>query len=466
MVGNLPLMEQINDIAQKEKDTNVPILEAGIQFWTGVADLLERNHRALADAADRVAEQWRDPTHVTAFQDPVNGGLESLEKSVRTILQAKPQEAARKAIEEIEAITREIAEILSQYIEVYNLAVHIETRAKANPMGYEQQMLGQLEKKMQELEQQATVALKRMGTQGYAPATPPVKAAGENHTWNGSQSASSASAASAGGSGTVSASSDSGTPADLDTEAPDTIPIGTGEDFAQTHAEASTDTPSDLTLAGGPAPAPAPPVAASPPATPPAGPAGPGTGMPIAPVAAGLGARTAGIGRVPIIPTAAALGGARGTAGGQIPQAAKVPGGIVAANGKAPALPTDSAGTTAVSSARKPGMIGPMGAGVPPMLAPMAANSIQGLINRLKPILGRSALPRVEEPEKVAGVPRGLRGRTARTQDDDAFRPRTTQRNRRSSGTEAPPETVQLLDEEIWRVERAKAGNEALRSHR
>ncbi|WP_270138743.1 hypothetical protein [Kribbella sp. CA-293567] len=121
--------------------------------------------------------------------------------------------------------------------------------------------------------------------------------------------------------------------------------------------------------------------------------------------------------------------------------------------GRPPATPSSPFGTTAAGT-------GPGGAGAPPMMPPMAgAGAGAGGGRGTKP--GAASIRPVNRRRKgqndeTPGVPVGLRGKAGRDLPG-AFPMVPSASRRRRNDRDQPVETLQLLDEELWKVEEAEA---------
>ncbi|MEJ3746496.1 hypothetical protein WEI85_24800 [Actinomycetes bacterium KLBMP 9797] len=433
-----------------EETTNKGPLENGARFWEEAAKALNQGYQNLSQGLDtHVRQNWQDQTFHVAFEDPVNVALELLKKSESVITeQQQPQVALRNLIGFIDATANAVGLLYQQWLKLQTQLLAAATAAAATAIWAEMERLRLL----------AAVLVDKLDQDGYAETSAVVQAAAQGHqspnpSVNGGAMATSdrATASSASANGPSSASSASVT--------------GPGEASASASPggqQASTADPQGETgLAGGGAPG------LTAPATPTMPPISPPTPAPSAPMGT---SPVAPVGVLPAAAGGAAGSGSRGgwsstrTAGREsIPTAARVTGIVSASTGQAPTLPAESTGSIdSARSSRTPAAMAPLALGAPMMASPLVGTGLRGLIGGPKLAGTNQGRRTAEESGRVAGVPRALRGRTSRTDSDDTFPtvlPVARRRNRRDD-QETGPETVQLLDEEIWQVQQTHATTE------
>lgn len=446
-------MPVLAEIAQTELANAGPVRNAA-QLWGVAPGVLSTSHGALSGATSTLGENWQDQTFEVAFKAPVDEGLASIKNSEQILTQAKPDQVLQQLAGQIETTGTKVDQLYRQWLKLEAILQKLLAMAAANPAAAAilAPIIQQIRDIMEQLRQEAAGHVTTLA-QNYQMGGQSAQAAGQGHGWNGPG---------AGSPPSPSPDSDELTaarPFDTVTSfAPDAGQAGTtqADQLRQAQLDAAraaenaanaNQAGADTGLAGGVATAPAPttiPAVSTPPATP----ATTGT----APTGLPLGG-TAPIGRfggygagVPI--TSASK------SGGPIPRAARVTGGITSASsGQAPVLP-EAPAARATGSRGSAGV--PLGA-VPPVLSPLALGKLQSLIGRLKPVVTSHGRGGDAEARRVAGVPDTLRGRTSRA--DDEFAMSNGQRNRRSrKETDDAPETVELLDEEIWQVEQTRTG--------
>lgn len=454
-------MEQLHEIAMAEMQNIGPILQSA-QLWTVPPPALADSHGALGQATETLAPEWPDKTF-PKFQSMVDEGLASIKNSEQIVSQAKPDQALQQLGGQIETTGNQVDQLYQQWVKLQQLLQQLMAMAAANPLAAAllAPIIQAIQQMMEQLRMQAGSQVNTLA-QGYQQGAQAVQAAGQGHTWNGP------SAGSPPATGADSEGDTGGTamrPPDTVTSfAPDAGQGSTTQadqlrqaqlDAARAAAEqaaAQTGT-GDAGLAGGLATAPPPattvPVASTPGPAPVSTGTAPVAGVPLAGVTS-IG-RT-GVGGIPVAATTTAAG----RSGSSIPKAAKVTGGITSAgSGQAPALPAESAAAARSTGSR--GTAGVPAGGAMPM-SPMTLGNLQNLIGRLKPVVTRHGRAGDVESRRVAGVPNTLRGRAART--DDEFAMSNGQRSRRSrKESDGAPETVELLDEELWQVEQAQPGS-------
>ena len=504
-------MEQLASIAAAENGNVGPVLESA-DVWDSIPLVISQGRQALSTAADRVGETWQDTSYQLAFREPVRAGEESMQQSEQIITGAGPAQALRTLSGQIGTTSKNVESLYQQWLQLKELLEQL-AAAGASAGSAAAGVGPQIRQKMEQLRIQAATQVTALG-QSYNTAGQAVEAAAQGHQWTGPTAGSPPSPGSdsdalaaspaigtATGGAPLSAAGPGGTmtdapafsvPADIGADGNDFVAAGMGAGAPGTMIAAGAEgagmpgaargsaglgvpvlpeTGSDGTvgagdtgLAGGLATLPPPsslPTQVSAPvlntAVPQVNPMGlvsPFAPIGTAPVAGrstgstAAGSRGRGL-RVPVLPTTG-VGPVKplpGETNGDIPRAAKVGGGITAASvGKAPSLPAPAQPVVpgAGSTGTPPG-------GVMPPVSPVLGN-LQALIQRLKP---GTAVPSflAGQPVGVPGVPPALRGRARR--DDDAFFPAlpvVSSRYRRERDQEGP-QTVELLDEEIWQVD-------------
>jgi hypothetical protein len=450
-------MEQLHQIAMAEMQNIGPVMESA-QLWAVPPPVLADSRGVLSQATGTLGAEWPDKTF-PQFQAMVDEGVGSIKNSEQIVSQAKPDQVLQQLAGQIETTGNAVDQINQQWIQLKQLLDQLMAMAAAGLGALLGPVIAAIKAQMLALERQAGGHLNTLAG-AYQQGAQTVQAAGSGHNVNGPTAASPP---------TPGADSDEVTaarpPVTVTSFAPDAGQAGTTQAdqlrqaqldaarAAEAAAEAQNGT-GDAGLAGGLATAP--PLAATLPAasTPAPAPvsagASPVAGVPLSGVTPV--ART-GIGPVPV---AGATGRQTSTS---IPKAARVSGGITAAGtGQAPVLPAEPTAVARGTGSRT-APAAPVGA-VPPMLSPQALGKLQNLIGRLKPVVTRHGSTGDLGAKRVAGVPDTLRGRTGRP--DDEFAMSNGQRSRRSrKETDDAPETVELLDEELWRVEQTQTGTAA-----
>lgn len=498
-------MEQLAAIAAAENGNVGPVLDSA-RLWESIPLVISQGRQALSTAADRVGESWQDSSYQQAFREPVSAGEDSMQQSERIITGAGPAQALQTLSGQIGTTSKNVDNLYQQWLQLKALLEQL-TAAGASAGSAAAGVGPQIRQKMEQLRIQAATQVTALG-QSYNTAGQAVEAAAQGHQWTGPSAGGPPSPGSDSDALAASPAIDAATsgatlsaigPGGTATDAPAfSVPIGiggSGQDFvAASNAMAGVggvpgadgpggvpglgsgagglDVPAlpetggtagDTGLAGGlailppvsslPTQVSAPVLNTAVPQMTPMSPVTPFAPIGVAPVA-GRGGSTGSRGRglrVPVLPTTAVspVKSLPGRESGDIPQAAKVGGGITAASvGKAPSLPAPA----------QPAVAGPGSTGTPPggVMSPVSPvlGNLQALIQRLKP---GAAVPSFFPGEpiggRVPGVPASLRGRVRR--DDDDFFPAlpvVSSRYRRSREQEGP-QTVELLDEEIWKVE-------------
>lgn len=505
-------MEQLAAIAAAENGNVGPVLDSA-RLWESIPLVISQGRQALSTAADRVGETWQDSSYQLAFREPVSAGEDSMQQSERIITGAGPAQALQTLSGQIGTTSKNVDNLYQQWLQLKALLEQL-AAAGASAGSAAAGVGPQIRQKMEQLRIQAATQVTTLG-QSYNTAGQAVTAAAQGHQWTGPSaggppspgSDSDALAASpafdvAAGGATLSAIGPGGTASDAPAFSVPAGIGGSGQDFVAASNSSAVAGVGDIPGAGGLGSVPGlgsgpgglgvpdlpdtgagsgdtglagglatlPPVSSLPaqvsapvlntavPQMTPMSPVTPFAPIGVAPVAGRggpigtTGSRGRGL-RAPVLPTTAVgpVTSLPGRDSGDIPRAAKVGGGITAASvGKAPSLPAP-----VQPAAASPGATGTPPGGVMPPVSPVLGN-LQALIQRLKP---GTAVPSFFPggAAGVPGVPPSLRGRVRR--DEDGFFPAlpvVSSRYRRDRDSDGP-QTVELLDEEIWNVEQHAA---------
>jgi hypothetical protein len=451
-------MEQLHEIATAEMQNSQPVMESA-QLWGLAPGAFGDSAGALGGATGKLGEDWPDDTFEEGFKAPVDKSLASIRNSEQIVSGAKPDQALQQLSGVINTTGTQVEDLYQQWLQLKQILEMLQAMAAAGMGAIVAALIQQIMQMMEQLRMQAAQQVNTLAG-GYQQATSAVQAAGQGHSWNGpaagsppSPSADSDELPAARPFDTVTSfAPDGGQPGTTQTEQLRQAQLDAARAAAAEAASANAQS-GDAGLAGGVATAP-PPV--TPPTPAPAAP--PTTATPTAlPVSGGVPVgRLGGYGvGMPFVSAASRR------SGGPIPKAARVTGGLTSAStGQAPVLPAESTGSARTSA--KGVSAGPLGAGaMSPMLSPLAMGKLQSLIGRLKPIVTQHGAPAGDEGRRAAGVPNALRGRTAREDTEFAG---TNQRPRRSrKEMEEAPETVELLDEELWEVEQGTSATRPTR---
>jgi hypothetical protein len=180
---------------------------------------------------------------------------------------------------------------------------------------------------------------------------------------------------------------------------------------------------------------------------------GTGSGLPIGSRGGGVPGSGLGAGRVPGLGPGGGsvpglgLGGGTGTGTGALPQTAVPVNAIAEAGpaGPAPVAPARLTGT--------PAAISPAAGGIPPMMPPMMGAGAPGAGGGGKPGSGATRRPpagRGRATASTPGLPALLSGKAGRT---EATPVPVRSHRERTDRTVEPPIAVQVVDEDLWRVD-------------